>query len=536
MSTTLEALRARTKSWTEPVSADAPAGVSARFDARYEQSLGEVAKLDSPTGGAVDWKKVVETNGELLRSSTKDLLLAAHLAFGLYSLNGVDGLATGVALLGELVDRYWPSLQPELKRIRGRANAISWLVDRAGASLAARTNGVADRDALEALDTAARRLVEVVREKFGADAPALRPLTDAIERLQLSLPPEPAAPAAPADAPPTSAAPVTPTPTATPAAPQVPTTAPATPPPVFAGGADPIAFLRDFGSALASAAGEIRRADPTHPAPYRVLRTGLWLHLSAAPPSSGNKTQVPPPPAALRARFDQMAASGKWLALVEESESSLIQQRLWLDPHRVTAQALASLGPSHAAARQALIGELGAFLRRIAGLADLMFSDGTPFADAQTRTWLDAEVLAGAAVGTAGAGADDDALPQGRKLVAEGKIAEAVALLNRLAATASTAAARFRLRLDLARLLMETDQAQVARAVFGGLDEEIRARGLEEWDPGLATSCLERYLECLRVLTRLGKNVSVDTDVIYNRLCRLDPVAAARLGIDRSMG
>jgi type VI secretion system protein VasJ len=138
-------------------------------------------------------------------------------------------------------------------------------------------------------------------------------------------------------------------------------------------------------------------------------------------------------------------------------------------------------------------------------------------------------------VARAAAGADD-AATEVRKLVAEGKKAEAVALLQGKSAAAATAQIRFRLRLDLARLLMETGEVPVARAVFAGLDEEMRSRGLEEWDPALAATCLERHMECLQALARAGQNVSADTDLIYNRLCRLDPVAAARLGFDRTTG
>jgi type VI secretion system protein VasJ len=529
MNVSVDELRARVKSWVEPVSADAPAGGSARFDPRYERATNEVAKLDSPSAGSIDWKLVVDTSGELLRTASKDLLLAAHMAYGLYATGDLDGLLTGIVLLTELVDQYWPGLQPELKRIRGRVNAMTWFVEKSSVSLGNRQIGPSDRDRLDALGAAAQRLAEVVREKFGADAPAMRPLLEAIERLKLSLPVEPVTtPEAPSAAPPPPAPVVS-------AAPPTPTPAPAVP--TFASGVDPAAFLREVGSALASSSGETRRADPSQPTPYRVLRTAIWLHLAAPPPSSGGKTQIPPPPPALRASFDRMAANAKWLELVEEAESSLIQHRLWLDPHRISAQALASLGPSHATARQALVAELASFLRRFGGLVELSFSDGVPLADPQTRAWIDAEVLPATTPKTGVAEPlDPDALASARKLIGEGKIAEAVLALHDRAGGAASAEARFRLRLDLAQLLLETDQPAVARGIFISLDEEMRDRGLDEWNPPLAAACLEAHLQCLRALARSGKNVSDDTVLIYNRLCRLDPVAAMRIGIDRTSG
>jgi type VI secretion system protein VasJ len=173
-------------------------------------------------------------------------------------------------------------------------------------------------------------------------------------------------------------------------------------------------------------------------------------------------------------------------------------------------------------------------LRRLPGLPELSFADGAPFADAETRAFLANEILPRAAAnGPASAGANRDeanALAEARKLVAEGNMADALARLQARADTAATSAQAFRARLDLARLLLESEQPTLAKAIFSGLDEELRARGLEDWDPPLATECLEGYLRCLRALTRAGKNVPEDTMLLYNRLCRLDPVVALRLG------
>jgi hypothetical protein len=39
------------KPFVDPVSAEAPAGANARFDPRYEKTVTEIAKLESPAGG-----------------------------------------------------------------------------------------------------------------------------------------------------------------------------------------------------------------------------------------------------------------------------------------------------------------------------------------------------------------------------------------------------------------------------------------------------------------------------------------------------
>ena len=83
MPLSLDDLRARARPWTEPISADSPAGSSAWQDPACEAVLREVARLDSVSGGAVDWKQVVAVTmflvalGALLRFG--DLRLAARL-------------------------------------------------------------------------------------------------------------------------------------------------------------------------------------------------------------------------------------------------------------------------------------------------------------------------------------------------------------------------------------------------------------------------------------------------------------------------
>ena len=523
MAITLEDVRARAMPWAEPVSAEAPAGGPARLDPRYERTLAEVAKLESPSGDAVDWKQVVDNSGDLLRTTSKDLLLATHLAFGLYSLHGLDGLTTGIALLSELIEKYWPEMQPDLKRLRGRVNAVAWFVDRTSAGLDGCEVDAADRDAVDGLAMAVGRFADVVRERFGADAPAMTRLVDAALRLERSLQNgEGSVPPSAASTPGTAgAAPVA-----------MPPPSVAANPPSLAPGADTVAYLREFGSALAAGASSLRRGHPADPGTYRALRTGVWLHLAAPPPAVGIVTQVPPPPEALRATFARLAANAKWTELLDESESCLVQHRLWLDPHRISAQALGALGPAYAAARQALIAELAAFLRRMSGMVELCFGNGAPFADVDTRTWVDVEVLPAAGGATrAPAGPDEsETFADARKLVGEGKTADAVALLQGRAMSAPTAALAFRTRLELARILLESEQPLLARAIFSGLDEELRTRGLEAWDPSLAAASLEGYVRCLRALTRAGKNVPEDTVVLYSRLCRLDPIVAMRLG------
>lgn len=551
MPESLEPLRDRAKPWTAPISEQAPGGTSAKSDPDYEWVSNEVAKLESLSGGVVDWAEVVSRGSRILESRSKDLLIASYVAYGLAQTRGLDGLITGLTLVCELTDQFWPSLFPEQARMRGRVNAVGWLLDRVAVTTGALKVGPGDAAGLDVLGTAVKRLAEVTREKFGNSAPSFGALLTSVERLKLNLPAPPPAPAPAHAATPAPAPP--PVGTAQPAVQQsVAAPPPAPPPPAVVSpapvsaanvvvapavtltpGADTSELLQNLGQALISAAGELRRANNGDPAAYRLIRTGMWLHISAPPPSSAGKTPVPPLAPALRAQLERLAGNARWPELLDESEGALIRNRFCLDLHRLSAQALRGLGPSHGPARKALMAELAAFLDRLPSVVDLTASDGTPLADPETRAWLDAEVLATSAAAPQpvlrSPGEDVNAgavYEEARTLARAGNAASAIALLQERVAGAPDARARFRERLALATVCASTGHHKVALGLFESLDGESVQRGLEEWEPALAAECLEGLFSCLR---QMGKGWGPENSERYLRLCRVDPGAAVRV-------
>ncbi len=514
-------LTQRVQPFLEPISAAAPSGGSARYEPEYERILAEVGKLEAPTGGTVDWLQVATLGKKLLGSKSKDLLLAAYTGFALFApKKSLAGLLDGMVLVSELTDRYWDSLFPDAKRHKARASAVGWFVQRVSITVGDVVPASAERDVVEALVPAAQRLADVCRARFTEGGPAFGPLMEALERVRLQLPPE-APPPPPA-----------PEPAAAPSSGSngVPSPAPATGAPAAATpalptrGADATGWLREVGAALCQAAADLRRSGPADPTGYRLLRTGLWLHLTQAPPRGPDgRCPFPPLPADQRAQLQALASNGKWTELLEESESVLLQHRFQLDPHRFSATALASLG--HTAARSALVSELGAWLRRVPEVAELSASDGSPAADAQTRAWLDLEVRGGGGTAPGSGGPDPtaEAVGEAKSLFATGKGAEALALLQGRVQTADSGRARFRLRLELAKLCAP-NQPAVARALYAALARECTAHDLDTWEPALTAECLEGLLS-----SRASGALSEEDSGYFQRLCRISPSAAARV-------
>jgi type VI secretion system protein VasJ len=512
---------ARAAVYLEPIPGPAPAGGSARFEPVYEEVVLEVSKVDSPSGGKVDWGTVARLAGELLRTKTKDLAIAAYLGHALHATEGLEGLATGAELLAGLVERYWPTMQPDVKRPRGRANALRWFLEKSLASLPAELPGGAGGEDVEAIERAARRLADLTRRELGDASPAFGPFIEALERLEPppSQQPEPAAPALASGAPPAAPA------VHEPAVVRAPVTAA-----IESGsGLDPGEILSRIGDALVDVAHALRAASAADPRAYRILRVGLWLHVSSAPPAVAGKTTIPPLTGAFRGRIEALQQNGQLAAMVEEAESALVTQRFALDLNHATWQALRGLGPSHERARAAIVLELRGLLARFPELPGLAFADGTPIASPATRAWIDEVVVArapGAGGGATADGAVASAAGEVKSLLDGASIPEALATMGKVLAAAGTARERFLLRLELARACAAAGLPAIAKASYEELERDVRTHALERWEPGLAAQALKGLIAASHALAKDARGASSQIAEVYQRLCSIDPAAA----------
>ena len=554
MTKTNDEVLAGVKSWLSPISAEAPAGVSAKFDIQYEALRKEVLKLDSPRAEPVSWRLVVDSGAEIISSKSKDLLIAAHLAYALFPERGLPGLWTGTVFLVELLKTYWDGMFPPLARLRGRVGALEWFVDKAAAALSQATADATAREALEGLSQATADLKAVVQEKFGTSAPSISSFSDGVTRLLLALPKEaaPAAAAAATPAPAPAAAPATTPLAGAPAEKPAPAeatqvtkapAAPATPAPVLAPPAaaaensgELSSYLGAVGEKLVVLAQRLRAARPSSAMAYRLMRVGLWLPLSA-PPQAGSdgNSMVRPLNAELRASLDAQAEAGSWPQVLKGAEGGLAFNALNIDLQRLVARALGALGEEYAPARREVIGELRTLLERFPTLTRLRCEDGTPLCDENSRVWLQEEVLVKAGASSAGSSsrASDDSVSEesiakARELLQAGKMAEAVALFQPLVAAARDARTRFRVRLAQADVCRKAGLVKVAHALYEALEAEANERHLEGWEPGLVLDCLVGYLLCARAdKDRAGDGREA---IIFSRIAGLAPSLALELG------
>lgn len=510
---------------TRPIRPDAPGGDPARDDAEFAALQTEVRKLELPERPAVNWDIVVRNGTAILANRSKDILVAAYLTVALYERRGLEGLADGLQMSKELIANFWDTMYPEVKRARGRLAAFEWLSERGSAAVRRLGDKPVKAAQVEACQERLKELSDLLSEKLDGAFGTLSDLRDALNGLNA----EEAAPPPPPPPPAGAAPPPRPAPSAAPAA-------------VGAVTDDASAeqALNEAKRLLRQAGEYLRTKDPRDPAGYRIPRVAAWLTLRQLPPAGPDgKTQVPAPqPPDLLDRLETMLANAQFPGVLQEVEGRIATAVLWLDLHRLVAQALERMGPELAAAADAVVAEVRSLLGRLPGLPDLRFVNDQPFANAATKDWLRDRVLVGAQGGApapaASADAAEDPVAAARdeavQLARQKKLPEALGLLSGQARRAPRLRDRVRLELEAARLCMEQGHHETALATLEGLENAVRHGPVESWDPEVAADVLRALIACRQ---RAGVKTPDDAQRVrelLGRLARLDVVAALELG------
>jgi len=519
-----------------PISDAQPQGVDISYEADFEVVRIEIDKLTTLAGETPNWRDIVQNGEDLVGAKSKDLRLLLWAAAGRTRLDGIGGLARGLAGIKVVCDAHWDGMYPPLKRAKARGNLASWLGDQVAPLLTAYQPKNGDKAVLEAISTLYGDIDELFSTKLGSAYTGMGPmrslLRDKLREVPEAAPPPPAAAptAAPAAAAATAPGPATAAAAAAPAAagamaaPQVPT---------VTGAQDALPALRALGKGVADVARHLRTADPASAWAFRLGRVGTWLAVKQLPPAEGGKTKIPPPQPADLKKLQSLVEAQQWGQLVAAGEEFAGRFLFWLDAHRYVALGLERQGALYQEAREAVVAEVLAFVKANPQIPSLSFADGTPFADEGTKTWLEEEQakLGGGSGGGGSQKVDEEEqelrarFEEARELVAGGKVGEGLGLAMQLARRGSDARARYRARLEIAGMALKGGKSDLARPLLEGLVAEAEAHGLEHWEPELAARTYELLLKARTGAGGKGGAHPPDQEV-FDRLCRLDPAAA----------
>ncbi len=533
----------RSNAGAAPVSADAPAGVDARETPEFQALEAEVRKMDADGPLSVRWTSVASDGLDFLRSRSKDLLVAAWVAYGISRQEGYRGLAAGLSLVDGMLRSHWDGLFPPLRRERARIAALDWLFERLASLFGDREPEEGEGPALVAASAALASIGAFADETLPGKQIAINELQRMLARRAEAMRRAEAAAPAPAvlvaAAAPTSSAAVAA------GAPAASTTVPAVAPrpvavtPVVAlpSGADTGEIGRAIGQIetnLRQVAAALREVDPTDPRAYVLARTAAWLPVQQLPPHTDRRTLLAPPSAERLAAIAALSANGRprdALLAIEATASTAV---FWLDGQRLAVETLTALGAEFSRAREAVTGLVVAFVRRFPVLLDLSFANGDPFAAPATRRWLEESAGLGAPTGGNGAGDGGEVatiVAEATTLAEAGRAREAMVLLAQAIRATAVGRERFLLRLAQAELGLAHAMVPLALELLALLADEADASGLEGWEPELAARASELWL---RALAHPGaKSLPADlhrqaSGRARSRLTRTDAATAAR--------
>jgi type VI secretion system protein VasJ len=508
-----------------PIPGERPAGNDVRDEPDFHRLQAEIDKHGNPAAGATtDWGEVQRAATVLLAERGKDLLVACYLGAALTREAGPAGLADGLKVLDDLLASYWETLFPPPSRMRGRRNALQWLLERSQDFISEYT----DREALqerELIDTLFARItsIETLLGEKDPEAPSMRPLSSLIRSLPVREPPP--EPVAVSDA-------------------QSNATEQGGVPAREGGGGGgmslaslgnaPISSAEDAERAfeqlaerLVMLAGWLRDADLADPQAYRLNRMAAWGGIEAAPRAAHGQTLIPAPIAEVAGALERLQSAQADEDAVQFAEAQLPAFPFWLDLNRACALALARLGERFAGALAELCGATALLLRRVPELPQLTFADGRPFADGATLEWL-ATLSDGATPGDAGGGAGAAALGialgEARALASEGKLEAAAATLQRASNAAATPEYRLRARIHVCELMLTHRPNSPLRPFADVLLDDLDRHALDSWAPALALDALGAAHAVMR-----QAELPDEAARLLQRIARIDSAAAVRL-------
>jgi len=494
---------------TTPIAGANPMGDNINYDLDFDALKAEVGKL-----GGIDLDVVEEKSRTLLQNKSKDLRVMCFFAYALLREDKWEGLADVFDGMAQLAAQNFDAMFPD--RPRARQLGIKWLSeDRFKDVLTAEKKPAeADYAHIKRLLDALTALRPILEEKFPEGSPFPAELHKHVQAWEKATKPKPVE--------------------ATPAS----STSPGA---TGAATADPMDTPKQAQTIARKPALFLCEKEPTKPMGFRLMRSIRWDGIEALPPVQDGKTQLPGPNPQQRTYLDGLLAQKDWKTLHEKAEGAFAggANHFWLDLQRFSATGCAELGAPYAAVRTAILTELALLLKRLPGLTALSYTDGTPFCDGITKTWIDTEVSPTLAGGSAAASVPaGDAMADERKqidtLVASNQIEKALALVQVSIRNSASEEDNFRRSILLGSLLLKAKQPDIALSIYESLDERIAQYHLDKWNPDLATEAWSGLIATIKVAkAQKPQNTQVTlTDkhnTILRKISQIDPMKAFEL-------
>lgn len=454
-----------------PLAGETPCGQALGEDPALEFLENEIMKIGSLAHSDIDWHKVEQESLRLLADQSKDLKVLGFLLLSLQRGGNGERFALSIHLLCEVMQGWWADAwpYPGEKGARPRRLMFGQMVQRASAEV----DKISFDSALgDGRSFCLQRLDQLAGLADGQSIP-----TDGVLDLKRVIRNMPEVGQS-TDAEPGNRKPAAATASKTP-----PAETAASPAATALGNLslDP-KNERGTRQSLLRVADMLTEVSPASTLGYQLRRYAIWQSITAAPPArDGIRSDLAAVSADRVAEYQEGLSRGADMALWGRIEQSVAVSPFWLEGHYLSAQAAEQVG--HPKCAEAIRVALKDFIERLPALADMTFSDGTPFLPKPVGEWL----LTSASGGSAqGGSADWEAAYQSAQDVLKQKgLAPAMQLLEDGLAEAREPRTQFYWRLMSADLLRDSGMKTLARQQVVDLREQTREMTLEEWEPSL---------------------------------------------------
>ncbi|MFA6012439.1 MAG: type VI secretion system protein TssA [Desulfobacteraceae bacterium] len=506
-----------------PVSKDEPCGRDVRYDDVFSTLQQEMDKLSSPaTRDTFSWAMVADQASLILRDHSKDLLAASYLAVALTHMNGAQGLETGSWILRDLLTTHWDNLFPSKKRLKGRAAAINWWMEK--------TEAAVEEGKIWGFDSENRDVVSVHLTAIDdflqnhVEEITLMPLIRKVENLS------------PIDKPSISSK----MEASSSSASRTKTTASNMGDMTCLTMTDSDDLMRNLNplfQKLKQAAKWVNQDRLENPQAYRWLRFAIWEPLKTLPVSKDRITKIPPPSPQTIAQIESLYREEDWQGLLMASESALHSSRhlFYLDLNRYSHEALSNMGKKFENARDVVLFETRHFTARLGDVENLLFSDQSPFAGEQTKEWLKRWVHEGTGngdfhsgvVGSEKTGAQEQIAELKEYLSKGGRLPDVVALFQKKINGSSTGKDALLFRLELVKLLALSKHEKIASSQIEHVLDALERHSLDIWEPELAFIALRTVYSIMKTYPETRCRVKPDDILVL--LGKMDILEAMKL-------
>jgi len=489
-----------------PINEQNPVGEDVKYDEDYEKVESELSKLTSPSASnEIDWELVVKLCSSILENKSKNLLISVYLIYALEKTRGVEGLGDGIKVLADMIEHYWESLYPPLRRIKGRINALAWMIDKLSKELENQDTIIVSESRKDDITLDLKRIDSFLAQNL-EEAPLFYNLINIIDTKL-----------------------VTQTKNSEKVAKEISEDKEEIQEEekkikVFEEKKEekkrekkklqPMKEekVEDFNKQVAqlnTLIGAMVETQDYRSELFIINRAFAWLDIKELPFSKNGVTLIAPPDTQEIEILQKLYKEKDFTSLLWAAESRITTYLFWLDLHYFVFDSLKNLGFPQAA--QSVLDQTYYFITKLSNLQNLSFSDKTPFASKMTKKWLHSKETQ----------QNKKKKPEFDQKIEEVECnSEGIDKLSKLMMQSSCVEEEVLYNIKLCRCLVESNNEILIKSYTKMLLEKVEKYFTQDWNPKIA---LDAYVVSVACLKNLQEENSAILNELYGKIALLKP-------------